>query len=236
SFYVVDIGNSQEVTFSTSGGLAEAETGGAGVNVVPRQGGHTIKGTLFGDFANRAVQSSNYSHELPPARLPPPHQPLKIWDVNGPFGGPIRDDRLWYYVGGRSQGNRKRIEGMYYNLNAGDPTKWTYAPDLARQATDDGTWKNLSLRLTWQASPRNKLNLFWDEQDLCISCIGGGTATTSPEAITQTIGRPQRVQQATWTSPWTSRLLLEAGFGTVLIRYGGPRPGDNHPELIPLRD
>jgi len=232
SFYVVDIGNSQEVTFSTSGGLAEAETGGPVMNVVPRQGGNSIKGTLFGNFANGSMQSSNYTEALKSAGLLAPNQLQKIWDANASFGGPIRQDRLWYYVGGRSQGNRKLVEGMYYNKNAGDPTKWTYEPDLSRQATDDGTWKNLSLRLTLQATPRNKVNLFWDEQDLCISCIGGGNATTSPEAFTQTIGRPQRAQQITWTSPVTSRFLLEAGFGTVLIRYGGLEHDNNDRDLI----
>src|SRR5438132_8169958 len=40
SFYVVDIGNSQGVNFSTAGGLGEAETGGPGMTVVPRQGGN----------------------------------------------------------------------------------------------------------------------------------------------------------------------------------------------------
>ena len=121
---------------------------------------------------------------------------------------------------------------MYYNKNAGDPTKWTYDPDLSRQATDDGTWKNVSLRLTVQATPRNKVNLFWDEQDLCVSCIGGGNATTAPEAATETIGRPQRAQQITWTSPVTNRLLFEAGFGTVLIRYGGLERDGNNRDLI----
>jgi len=232
SFYVVDIGNSQEVTFSTSGGLAEAETGGPLMNVVPRQGGNDIRGTLFGNFANSSMQSSNYTDALKNAGLLAPNQLQKIWDVNASIGGPIRKDRLWYYLGGRSQGNRKLVEGMYYNKNAGDPSKWTYDPDLAKQATDDGTWKNVSLRLTLQATPRNKVNLFWDEQDLCVSCIGGATATTSPEAFTQTIGRPQRVQQITWTSPVTSRLLLEAGFGTVLIRYGGLEHDGNNRDLI----
>jgi hypothetical protein len=232
SFYVADIGNSQEVTFSTSGGLGEVETGGPVMNVVPRQGGNTIRGTFFATGANGSMQGSNYTQALKDAGLSAPNQVQKIWDVNASFGGPLRKDKLWYYLGGRSQGNRKLIEGMYYNKNAGDPTKWTYEPDLSRQATDDGTWKNLSLRLTLQASRRNKFNVFWDEQDLCISCIGGGSATTAPEAWTQTIGRPQRAQQITWTSPVTSRLLLEAGFGTVLIRYGGLEHSGNNRDLI----
>jgi hypothetical protein len=232
SFYVVDIGNSQEVTFSTSGGLGEAETGGPVMNVVPRQGGNGIRGTFFGNYANGGMQSSNYTDALKAAGLLGPNKLQKIWDVNASFGGPIRKDRVWYYVGGRTQGNRKLVEGMYYNLNAGDPAKWTYERDLSRQAIDDGTWKNISLRLTVQATPRNKVNLFWDEQDLCVSCIGGGTATTAPEAATETIGRPQRAQQITWTSPVTNRLLFEAGFGTVLIRYGGLEREGNNRDLI----
>ena len=232
SFYVVDIGNSQEINFSTSGGLGEAETGGPVMNVVPRQGGNGIKGTFFGNYATGAMQSSNYTDALKAAGLLGPNQLQKIWDVNASFGGPIRKDRVWYYVGGRTQGNRKLVEGMYYNKNAGDPTKWTYERDLSRQAIDDGTWKNISLRLTLQATPRNKVNLFWDEQDLCVSCIGGGSATTAPEAATETIGRPQRAQQITWTSPVTNRLLFEAGFGTVLIRYGGLERDGNNRDLI----
>ena len=56
----------------------------------------------------------------------------------------------------------------------------------------------------------------------------GGDATTSPEAGGTTQGHPTRVQQITWTSPATSRLLLEGGFGTYLSHFGGPeRPGNN---------
>jgi Carboxypeptidase regulatory-like domain len=43
SYYVVDVGNAQEVTFSTSGGMGESETGGPLMNVVPRQGGNVVK-------------------------------------------------------------------------------------------------------------------------------------------------------------------------------------------------
>ena len=43
----------------------------------------------------------------------------------------------------------------------------------------------------------------------------------------------QRVQQATWTSPVTNRLLLDAGFGTNYSHYGGQEvpgnPDARHP-------
>jgi Carboxypeptidase regulatory-like domain len=228
SFYVADIANAQEVAVSTSGGLGEAVTDGPQMNIVPRQGGNTFKGTLFGNGANGAMQGSNYTQALKDAGLSAPNRLIKIWDLNGSVGGPIVQDRLWFVYSGRYQGNRKYIEGMYYNQNAGDPTKWTYVPDLSRQATDDGTWKASGLRLTFQATPRNKIGLFWDETSVCISCIGGATATVSPEAMSTTQAFPHRVQQATWTSPVSNRVLLEAGFGTYLSWYGGKeRPGNN---------
>jgi hypothetical protein len=44
SGYVPDLGTAQEVSFTTSGGLGEAEVGGPVMNIVPRTGGNTIKG------------------------------------------------------------------------------------------------------------------------------------------------------------------------------------------------
>src|SRR5947199_2389252 len=60
-------------------------------------------------------------------------------------------DRLWFYWTARHQGNRTYVS-LWRNKNAGDVTKWTYDPDYSHQALDDGTWKNTSLRLTWQVS------------------------------------------------------------------------------------
>src|SRR5438128_1460789 len=38
--YIADVGNAQEVTFTTSGGLGETETGGLTMNIVPKTGGN----------------------------------------------------------------------------------------------------------------------------------------------------------------------------------------------------
>ena len=73
-------------------------------------------------------------------------------------------------------------------------TKWTYVPTTV-QGQDDGTWKNVNVRLTLQASPRNKFNFFWDEQRLCTQCLSGSNSrTTAPEAHYNNHA-PPRVQQ-----------------------------------------
>ena len=245
SFYVPEVGTAQEVTFSLSGGLGEAPTGGPQMNIVPKAGGNTFSGSVFVTGANGAMQGDNITQEIRDAGLSGRNELKKLWEFNPALGGPIRRDRLWFYGTFRHQGNRQLVAGMFENRNAGDPTKWTYDPDESRQAIDDGTWKNGSLRLTWQATPRNKFNFWWDEQSVCQHCEGGGSRTglvfaggiQSPEAHGRTEGFPQRMAQATWSSPASNRLLLEASLGLGPdIQFGGLQKNSYDNTLIRVTD
>lgn len=241
SFYVPDVGNAQEVTFSLSGGLGEAETGGPQMNIIPRTGGNRFSGSFFVNGANGALQGTNLTQRIRDAGLRVPNQLEKLWDANAAIGGPIKQDRLWFYWTLRHQGNRNQVAGMWANQNAGDPTKWTYEPDFDRQAVDDGTWKNTSLRLTWQATARNKFDFWWDEQAVCQHCRGGGTLTggapQAPEAHGRTEGYPQRMGRAGWTSPVSERLLFEASFGIGPdLQYGGQQKNAFDRDLIPVQE
>jgi hypothetical protein len=236
SYTVADVGNAQEVVFSTSGSLGEAENAGPAMNVVPRQGGNTFSGTFFANGANSAMQGENFTDEIRAAGLQTPAKIEKIWDVNGAFGGPIRRDRLWFFSVGRHQGNYRQVGGIFPNRNAGDVNAWTYVPDPTQNVSSDSTWKQVSARLTWQATATNKFNFYWDEQRNCTSCSNGGSPTTSPEARDNNQS-PPRVLQVTWTSPARSRLLLEAGWGANLILGYGPKPNlPNSNLLIPVTE
>ena len=84
-------------------------------------------------------------------------------------------------------------------------------------------------------TPRNKVNIFWDEQQVCKSCENGGNysnATTSPEANGYGDLHPMRFQQATWTSPFNNKLLLEGGFGYFFSRWGGRAKEDPNTEAL----
>ena len=221
SFYVADTGAAQEIAVTVTGGMGEAVTGGPIMNVISRSGGNTFSGSFFGNFANNSMQGDNYTQELRDAGLRATNPMQKLWDVSGWYGGRIKKDRLWFFANARHQGNRNLIAGMWRNLNAGDPTKWTYEPDLAEQATGDGTWKNVGLRLTWQVTPRNKITAWWDEQDSCRQClVSSGTTTSSPEGTSTSGAYPENVGRLTWTSPVTNRLLFEAN-----IRQHHEQPG-----------
>jgi hypothetical protein len=180
-YFVPDITNAQEVSVNSSGGMGEAEVGGPTMNVVPRQGGNVFKGTFFANGANDALGSTNINPALSAVGVRPGNTVLKIWDIDGVVGGPIKQDRLWVFGGGRYQGRRNLVSGMFANVNADDPTKWTYVADPSQPAQDDGTWSSKHLRLTWQATPRNKFSFFWDRQSSCTSCLSGGQPSSRPK-------------------------------------------------------
>ena len=235
--YVADIGNAQEVTMTTSGGLGESETAGLTMNIVPKQGGNSMSGLFFVSGFSEGMQSDNYTDELRArgAMLPTPIS--RVYDVNVAVGGPIVRDRLWYYMSARVQGSRQNILNMFYNQNAGNANAWTYVPDFSQPAYYDRTWENYTPRITWQAQHRNKFSFSWDEQPVCRACTGTASfsgspaANTTPEADGHGEFSPQRVQTGRWTSPLTNRLLLEAGFGTTYYQWAGKEHDPN-----PTRD
>ena len=145
---------------------------------------------------------------------------IKVWEWTPQIGGPILQDKLWYFTGFRQTGTDNFYANVFFNKNAGDPTKWTYDPDTSRRAFQDGRWLSASMRLTYQATPRNKFNIFWDEQSRRIDWDGGGASNRSPEADARSNGYPNQAFNATWSSPVTNRWLLEAGFGGTHLQWG----------------
>src|SRR5260221_10413248 len=234
--YVADVGNSQEVTFTTWGGLGEAETAGLVMNIVPKTGGNKIDGALFFSGTGERLQSDNFTQALKDAGLAQATPISKVYDLNGAFGGPIKRDSVWYFVNARTQGSTRVTANQFYNLNVGDPAKFLYAPDVSRPGYSDRTWENASLRVTWQVTPRNKIGGFWDEQANCRKCEGLTTGITDPPRVApeaRGVGatKPLRVPQVTWSSPVTNRLLLDAGFGGVYYGWGNMERSPN-----PTRD
>ncbi len=236
--YTADIGNASEVTVQTSGGLGEFETAGVQMNLVPKQGGNTLSGLIAGSGFSKGMQSDNFTPELQARGAGAPNPTYHVYDFNAAVGGPIKKDKLWYYMSVRQQGSRRDILNVYYNNNAGDPTKWTYAPDFSRPAFYDRMWENYTPRITYQASQKNKFTFSWDEQPVCRTCSGTASFSgspspflTTPEADGHGEFSPQRIQTARWTNPVTSRLLLEAGLGNTYYQWG-----DRELDPNPTRD
>jgi hypothetical protein len=262
SSYVPDISNAQEISMTTSGGLGEAEVGGPSFSIVPKTGGNSFKGTVYASNVTKGMVGDNYTDELKARGLTTPGKLYKLWDYNVGLGGPVAKDKVWFFFQFRDEGSHRTVPGLFSNLNLGDPNKWLYAVDQSRPAVQAGSWRNAALRLTVQPTPRNKFNIFWDQQIPCQGagylgsdegcrqsgdgeiicgapgssnpqCGPAGPNVQGPEVGTYLSGYGQRVQQATWSSPVNNKLLLEAGFGTYLSQWGGiPQPGSPFYNLV----
>ena len=78
----------------------------------------------------------------------------------------------------------------------------------------------MSARFTWQATARNKFNIYWDEQDFCQDpCEGVVSVYTSPESWFSPQTKPNRLQQVSWTNPISNRILVEAGLSVTRQNY-----------------
>ena len=253
SGYSVDTANVQEVSFRTSGGLGEAETGGPAMNVVPKAGGNSFKGSASFQASGSGLQSDNYTDALRSV-LSKPSTLLALYDVDGALGGPIKKDKLWFFFLSRTYGNGTSVTGMFANKNAGDPNSWTYVADPTLQARNDGSTIANGLRLSWQINQKNRLNVFWDSQKGCSgsawigtnapACrqnpagwIEGGTGTIAPEGGVYGNTAPQRIQQATYTNTLSSKMLFEFGYSAYNSRWGGPQgPGNPTQDFIQVRE
>jgi carboxypeptidase family protein len=232
---VSNVAGAQEVALTTSGGLGEAETGGVSLNIIPRDGGNSFSGTLYMSGANGSMQGSNYTEALRTAGLRSPQELKKVFDFNPMGGGRIVRDKLWFYLTYREVTAENTVPGMFFNKNAGDPTKWLVDFDTNRPAFVDSVTRNGIARLTWQVSPRNKVAMSHSEQYDRQNKTGGGTATRTPEAQGMRYYTPGHIQHVTWSSPFTNRLLLEAGWGDYLSRYANLAPrvdGSHNDQMI----
>jgi hypothetical protein len=204
-------GRGSEMAVDFSSGTADQSTSGVRINIIPREGGNQLKGTLFATGANSGFQGSNYTTDLQARGLRTPNSVKMNYDINPGVGGPLRKDALWLYASARWTKTQNYVGGMFDNKNAGIENVWTYDPDLNRPSFANAFQRSVNARLTWQANQKNKFSFFVDDQGRC-QCANVN-ATTAPEAAISIEYPIQRMGVGQLTSPQTNRLLLEARAG-----------------------
>jgi hypothetical protein len=228
--YVPNMGSTQEVAIDSSGVSAEAAEGGVRVNLIPKEGGNAFSGLVFASFANESLQSSNFTDDLKARGFTTPNALKKVLDLNPAFGGPIKRDRLWFFMSYRMQIAENWVGGMFFDTTYNDPNVWTLNQDPNHRISNDGMWNEGNVRLTWQATQKNKFGFSFAKEHMC-TCPSAIRATTSP-GFDNHWGWPHHMMTAEWTSPLTNRLLLEGGVFHQYHRWGWfPYEGTN-PDVI----
>ena len=83
----------QEMSYQTSALTAEIQTSGVRLNMIPKEGGNSFKGSVFISRTPGSFQSDNFTDELRRQGLQAPNRVEKIQDFNPGFGGPIKKNR-----------------------------------------------------------------------------------------------------------------------------------------------
>jgi hypothetical protein len=207
TFYMNE-GSVQEVSVRTDGGDAEAQYSGVWMNAIPKEGGNTFNWNITALYANESLANDNLSQDYINQGLTAVNGLRHTWDVNPNGGGPLMEDKLWFYVAYRNNEIQKYVADHYFNS---DPLAWVYVPDKTRQGTDTQVHRNYAARVTWQATPRNKFNFSY-EKDRRITPRRRAAANVSPEATTYTPFYPNAIWTAVWRVPVNNKLLLDTGF------------------------
>jgi Carboxypeptidase regulatory-like domain/TonB-dependent Receptor Plug Domain len=208
----------QEMTYLTAGAGADVSPGGVRVNIVPRDGGNQFSGSFFGAWSDGAWQSNNLTDDLRAQGLRSVDRIEKVWDFNFGIGGPVFRDKLWFYGSARHWGVHSPIADTYLVPAGSLPSDCQAGRISCEQGIDDQQIKSVLLRLTWQATPRNRFSVYFDEIDKYRGHgMGAGTdANTASQVWTSPLYNDA---VAKWTSTVSSSLLIEAGFSFNYEQY-----------------
>ena len=216
--YIMNPHTAVEMQVETAGVSAESNSSAMRFNYIPKEGSNTFSSVLSGVWTNESLQGDNLTQKLKDRGLKVVNKVLRVYDANYSFGGPVVRDKLWFFTASRMTGNRNQLSGLYFNATHGDPCL-CYTPDLNRPAFKREWLRSVAGRLTWQASEKHKFNIFGDTE----AWYGRGRGSSNaPAAFTAFNFWPDGLYQASWSSPVSNRLLLEAG--QSLTRGSWPRP------------
>jgi hypothetical protein len=129
-----NVGAAAEVTIETASVSAELSTGGPRINFIPRDGGNSVKGFVFGSFMTDGMQGDNLSDEVKARGLLTANKIKTVYDINPGVGGPFKKDKVWFFFTGRYNVAENYIGGMFNNQNETNATAFAYVPDRSRPA------------------------------------------------------------------------------------------------------
>ena len=157
-----DMGMFQEVNYLVGSLPADVSQGGVYMNMVTKDGGNQIHGSVFANGASQGMQSSNVDASLKALLLKniPASQVGKIdpnyipgnpitdtYDYNGQVGGPLIKDKLWWFTSWRLWATNNLVAGGF-NTNGS-------------QAVNTNKIGDEMVKFSYQLNEKNKLSLMY---------------------------------------------------------------------------
>lgn len=208
----------QEMSFTTAMESAEMGQPGMMINLIPRDGGNEFRGSLFFNFTTARFNDSNtaglmkeYGVDLTTGKT------LRHVNLNGSFGGPIIKNKLWFHATGEYSKDRTSVVNGFANKST-DLTY--YIRDTSRPNVLDPWRGQGSIRLTWQATSKDKITGHFDHQydytahaDTGLASMFGFSWVGPDSALIQDVPRQDNLQ-IKWSRIQTPRLIFDIAFSS----------------------
>ena len=230
--YYINTAAVQEIVLDTGGISAESETGGANMNVIPREGGNRFSVYFLVNYGGENLQNRQLLG-----------RPAGTWchsrclrSTGSPmsaeaWAGPIQKDKLWFYTAHRWWGFKSGFAGNYFNTTQ---DTLFYTPDLSRPAFGNEHQRDHNVRVTWQAAEKHKVNLTYSYEQNC-RCYYQNGLNRAPEAAVAYQQHPT-MYLGSWTYPATNRLLFEAAGMFLHYRMEQNYPKETSPDTYQVTE
>jgi len=197
----------EQVDIQMSGQMGESGTNGVILNAVPRSGGNRFSGSALANFSRPSLQGDNLTDRLKARGLTGATTTLrKLHDINGALGGPIKQDKVWFFVTSRYFTNEFNLAGDFFAV---DPAAVVRKDDLSKPAYGGTYTYDNNGRVTWAINDKQKFQ-GWYAYQYKVDPRWVINATLSPEAVRVTTWHTQ-LSTFKWTYTATNKLLFEAG-------------------------
>jgi hypothetical protein len=142
-----DYGALQEFTVSTAANDASMPVPGVFTNAVVKSGGNQFHGGFYYDYENPNFQGHNISAAQLHEGAGTGTRITQYQDPNGDIGGPIKHDRVWFYVSLRDQALGNTVTGFPANNPGTGPNFETHL-------------QNITYKISTQLSKNHRISQF----------------------------------------------------------------------------
>jgi hypothetical protein len=206
-----DEGLTQETSLTTSAIPADTAAGGTRINIIPKDGGNVVSGSVFLGGSNGSWQSDNITDALRKRGITEPAGITHVQNFNGTMGGPVKRDRIWFFTSIRHTSADNRVTNV---------PEWIPLPDgTVLHGIQDQFVRDAAARLTWQVNPTNKVSAMYERiWKRMGKSFGSGTDPRAAQTRDQKKGL-FGAGEGKWTSTLNSKLLLEGGYSTYIVQF-----------------
>ena len=198
----------EQVDVQLSGQMGETGTNGVVMNAIPKAGGNQFRGTALVSGSSPSLQGDNVTDDLEARGLLGASTKLKkLYDINGALGGPVVQDKLWFFGTSRYFTNNFYVASRFYPV---DVNAFRRVDDTSNQAYGGTYTYDNNGRLTWAINDKQKLTGWYAYQYKVDPFWQIQTFTQAPEASRITTWHTQlSTFKYTYVPP--SKFLIEAG-------------------------